>query len=42
MKALESQADIYIVMLGTNDILKDGNAESKIDSIKEGYQILAK
>ena len=42
MKALDSKSDVYVIMLGTNDILKDGNVESKVESLKEGYKVLAK
>ena len=42
MKALDSKSDVYVIMLGTNDILKDVNVESKVESLKEGYKVLAK
>jgi hypothetical protein len=42
IKALESKSDIYVIMLGTNDVLLDGSVKSKAEHLKEGYRVLAK
>ena len=42
IKALESKSDIYVIMLGSNDVIMDKSVKSKADILKEGYRDLAK